>query len=89
MKNPKLIPDYIERMEKELNELDAKIGRIRGFAKAGRLDKLTELERELLLAQYSAMQSYARILKIRIGFAIAKRRADAACPDQTKEGGQA
>ena len=88
MKNTKRVLPYIERIEKEINELDAKIGRIRGFAKAGKLDKLSELERELLLAQYSAMQSYARILKIRIGFAIAKARAEQhdAAP---QEGGQA
>jgi len=59
----------IIRMEQELADLQEKCNKIRMFTQSEAWTKVNKLNQELLGAQYSAMQTYARILNIRLKIA--------------------
>lgn len=59
----------IIRMEQELAELQERCNKIRLFTRSESWAKVNKISQELLGAQYSAMQTYARILNIRLKIA--------------------
>lgn len=57
---------FIDRMRKELYELNDRIDKLEGFLYSAKYSALEEEQKNLLDAQYSAMVAYLRILTIRL-----------------------
>ena len=57
---------FIDRMRKELYELNDRIDKLEGFLYSAKYSALEEEQKNLLDAQYSAMVTYLRILTIRL-----------------------
>ena len=61
------LPPFVQRMGKELKELQTKIKALVEFTTTSKVfDNLPVLDQGLLQAQLSSMQAYARILLIRL-----------------------
>jgi hypothetical protein len=60
--------EVFERIVNEFNELNSKIEKLRDFIlKNESFSKLDNLNRDLLITQLKAMETYVSILSIRIG----------------------
>lgn len=60
--------EVFERMIKEFEELNEKINKLREFiTNKEKFEKLDFINRDLLIAQLKAMETYISILSIRIG----------------------
>jgi hypothetical protein len=57
---------FIDRMRKELYELNDRIDKLEDFLHSAKYSALEEEQKNLLDAQYSAMVAYLRILTIRL-----------------------
>lgn len=57
---------FIDRMRKELYELNDRIDKLESFLYSAKYSALEEEQKNLLDAQYSAMVAYLRILTIRL-----------------------
>lgn len=60
------VDDHVKRMLDESNELAIKIGNLTIFTSTAKFDSLPQLDQYLLVAQLTAMQSYAAILAMRL-----------------------
>ena len=61
--------EVFERMLSEFNEVNERVTNCRKFLlNEEKLSKLDPLNRDLLIAQLKAMEAYASILSIRIGY---------------------
>ena len=61
--------EVFERMLSEFNELNERVNKCREFLlDEEKVDKLDPLNRDLLVAQLKAMETYVSILSIRIGY---------------------
>ena len=67
-----MLPEYIQRMQQEAAELQAKIDKLDVFLNTSKVLELRKYEVELLDRQLSLMLQYLQVLSARIGFAIAK-----------------
>lgn len=67
-----MIPDYIERMIVEKNELENKLIKLETFKKSNKFQELTQLEKTLLLQQRDSMEEYKIILQKRIELSAEK-----------------
>jgi uncharacterized membrane protein (DUF106 family) len=72
-----MLPEYIQRMQQEAAELQAKIDKLDEFLNTSKVLELRKYEVELLDRQLSLMLRYLQVLAARIGFAIAKEAHDA------------
>lgn len=60
--------EVFERMIKEFEELNEKVNKLREFiTNKEKFEKLDFINRDLLIAQLKAMETYISILSIRIG----------------------
>lgn len=57
---------FIERMQKELIELQEKTEKLRDYIESGRADSLGVVRRNLLVEQHNAMSKYQEILACRV-----------------------
>ena len=62
-------PDFIDRMELELQELDDKLVKAQKFTNTDKFKALTGLEKQLLYIQISTMSTYGATLSTRIDLA--------------------
>lgn len=58
--------DVIKRLHRERDALEIKTEKLCKFIASPRHSELPDFQREMLVAQYHAMQSYLHILKLRI-----------------------
>ena len=60
--------DYFDRMLEELKALNEKINKLREFIEnKEKFEELDYLNRDLLITQYKAMETYLSVLSVRIG----------------------
>lgn len=57
---------HVQRMHDELTELDAKLEKLTAFTNTEAFKELPEIQRDLLIAQSTAMATYCNILNMRI-----------------------
>ena len=62
-------PDFINRMDLELHELDEKLVKAQKFTNTDKFKALTGLEKQLLYIQISTMSTYGATLSTRIDLA--------------------
>lgn len=73
MSNENKVPEYIQRMQKELDELHERIEKANNFIeKNPQYSKLSDYERDMLFNQVMAMIRYAYCLNKRIAFSLRK-----------------
>lgn len=72
------VPEYIGRMNAEAVQLDGKIQAITAFLQSQKYEQLPVIEQHLMVAQATAMQTYAAILGARINLAIDRHAPTAA-----------
>lgn len=60
------LPEYVQRMIKEKDELYDKTAKCLDFILGDKFDKLNELQKELLVKQHGHMCNYLIVLKARI-----------------------
>ena len=62
----KKVPDYVERMIEEINNLTGKIDKLSDFIDKDNFDDLPVVKKALLYTQLDIMKSYANVLRLRI-----------------------
>lgn len=60
--------EFVERMGKELQELDTRAIKLEDFIDTGKFAELSLHERDLLMMQLSAMNQYRYTLRCRLDF---------------------
>lgn len=68
--------DVIQRLHRERDALEAKTEKLCKFISSRRHEELPDFQREMLVAQYHAMQTYLGILKLRIADLMTPERAE-------------
>lgn len=63
---PGITPDYVIRMNAELEQLNARIVAASAFTQTNAFEELTEDDQHLLASQIFAMQTYSAILDLRM-----------------------
>lgn len=58
--------DFIQRMEQELTELDARITKLDNFTFSEKFNELNNIDQILLEKQLSVMTDYSRVLNARL-----------------------
>lgn len=58
--------EYVQRMREEHMELRTKVNKLDTFIRLAQADQLTELQEYLLVEQLKHMQSYLKILSLRL-----------------------
>ena len=66
------MPEYVERISKERDELHEKIEKLTKFIGSEKFNELHELQKRYLILQSSIMLSYEHILELRLHLEIAR-----------------
>lgn len=78
--------EIFERLFNEFTELNVKVTKLREFlTDEDKMKDINQLNRDLLITQFKAMETYASILSIRIGLNATQEMLDETSKDQPNE----